>query len=204
MRTSVLSDPGRRAAMRRALGVEPGHPRTFHAYREIARFLPSDNPRPAEEHALLTVGALMCAQPRQVRDSERAATATRETDHDDESADAEDSTDGAQPSRQRHYPSLGSTLAYAAREGAAAQTSVEKRLFLLCRNDVVAVHRQLPGVLTLLRPSQITINWEQLVCDLAEWDERREEIAARWLREFYRNVDKPSSADNASASEEDR
>lgn len=173
--TEVLPVLGRRAAVRAALGHTPGTPRTFAAYREISRFLP-EAPTRRQEHAFITVAALLCAQPASNRHQEKLA----------------DTSD------QR---SLGDRCARAVNNGRIAEKTMEARLHQLCRGDAAAVYRQLPGLVHQLRGIGVQINWVELIDDLAAWDGAREQIAARWIREFYRARTAESAATSPTTSE---
>src|SRR5690606_40191082 len=72
VRRDVLTTPARRAAVRAALGGEPGEARTFVALGEVSAFLPESS-NPAVERAFLTVAAMMCGQPLRPREQAIAA-----------------------------------------------------------------------------------------------------------------------------------
>lgn len=171
LRTEVLPVPGRRAAVRAALGHEPGTPRTFAVYREISDFLPGV-PSRRQERAFIAVAALLCAQPASNRKQEIAAA--------DVSGDTETEPG---PRGQR---SLGDRYARAVNYGRVREATAEARLHQLCRGDAAGVHRQLPGLVHQLRDIGIPIDWVALIDDLAGWDIARDHIAALWFREFYR------------------
>ncbi|GAB3551841.1 CRISPR system Cascade subunit CasB [Actinopolyspora lacussalsi] len=98
LRNRVLTNPGRRASLRTAVGREPGDPRTFRAYGEVTRFLP-ERADYATERAFLAVAALICAQPRAARDADmrigkKAKSGENESDSEDGAA-AEPETEEA-------------------------------------------------------------------------------------------------------------
>ncbi|GAA0523041.1 type I-E CRISPR-associated protein Cse2/CasB [Saccharopolyspora thermophila] len=205
IRSRVLPDPGRRAALRAAVGLEPGEPRTFHAIREIARFLPAD-PTPATERAFLAVAAMMCAQPprgrKQDLDAGKNPDGTQDSaDNDGQGASAQtaDTDDAATNSTTRfeRAPSLGESCAKAVTMGRAKEATIESRLHSLCRGSSAQVHRQLPALVSYLGNLSIPVHWAGLIDDLAAWDRSRHQIAARWLRDFHRNTVTPiEKADN--------
>jgi CRISPR system Cascade subunit CasB len=105
---------------------------------------------------------------------------------------------------------LGSALGRSAVEGARARRShriepsdtddaephrdapQEKRLHLLCRQDLDGLHRHLPRVVRFLRSDRISVDWARLACDLALWGEGgpqgRNRVAKQWLDGYYRTV----------------
>lgn len=180
LRTEVLSVPGRRALVSKALGHVPGHPRTFSAYREITEFFP-EKPKYSEERAFLAIAAMLCAQPAKNRaqegSSETQALGDAERDSDDSEAGQ-----GTDPG------SLGESCAVAVNRRMIAEKTVESRLHQMCRSDSTGLHRQLPRLIHHLRGIGITIDWATLTGEIASWDFARERIAARWLRDFYREI----------------
>ncbi|WP_067969798.1 type I-E CRISPR-associated protein Cse2/CasB [Nocardiopsis trehalosi] len=68
----------------------------------------------------------------------------------------------------------------------------EKRLHLLCRQDLDGLHRHLPRVVRFLRSDRISVDWARLACDLALWGEGgpqgRNRVAKQWLDGYYRTV----------------
>jgi CRISPR system Cascade subunit CasB len=105
---------------------------------------------------------------------------------------------------------LGSALGRSAVEGARARRAhrtephdtddaapqrdapQEKRLHLLCRQDLDGLHRHLPRVVRFLRSDRISVDWARLACDLALWGEGgpqgRNRVAKQWLDGYYRTV----------------
>ncbi|GAA3757356.1 type I-E CRISPR-associated protein Cse2/CasB [Salinactinospora qingdaonensis] len=187
IQSEVLPSPGRRAALRRAAGMEPGDPRTFGAFREVARFLP-ERANQATQRAFLGVAALMCAQPRQARQNDIDAAASKTSTTPEGQSQSEHGAGDETSSKPVLPRSLGATLAYAVNEKAVSESSAEDRLQLVCRNNSTEAHRQLPRLMALLRSSQISVDWVALICDLAEWDRFRQRKAAAWLRDFYRTL----------------
>lgn len=191
LRTEVLPVPGRRAAVRAALGQEPGDPRTFRAYREISEFLPP-SPFRLQERAFFAVAAMLCAQPASNRRQEITV--------------ADPAKDDSRQTGTREQRSLGGSCAQVVNRGRVAQKSMEARLHQLCRVGATGVHRQLPRVVHHLRGVGVEINWVELIDDLAAWEMARDHIAARWLREFYRGLTARSATQNPTtddASQED-
>ncbi|MFI6476300.1 type I-E CRISPR-associated protein Cse2/CasB [Nonomuraea sp. NPDC050663] len=81
---------------------------------------------------------------------------------------------------------LGHTLGLAVRDKGLNPDGIEKRLHLLCRQDVRGVHRQLPALIRQLTGAGLQPDWAGLLLDLGGWDRRRDQITKRWLQAFYR------------------
>lgn len=66
----------------------------------------------------------------------------------------------------------------------------EKRLHLLCRQDLDGLYRHLPRVMSLLRSQAVTPDWPGLAVDLYEWggSQSRDRTAKRWLDSYYRKL----------------
>lgn len=188
VRRDVLTTPGRRAAVRAALGREPGDPRTFTAIGEIASFLP-DRVEPAVEHAFLAVAAMMCAQPAGPREQDvalRKAGAAVDGEEAKPDGDLEDvGGDSAEATRVR---SLGASCAEAVRAGVSSGATMEKRLHALCRANSAGLHRQLPRLVSLLRAGRVRVDWVTLIENLAGWNRHSRRISATWLRDYYRGL----------------
>ncbi|MEU6131370.1 type I-E CRISPR-associated protein Cse2/CasB [Saccharopolyspora sp. NPDC047091] len=188
LRREVLLVPGRRAAVRSALGHEPGSPRTFRAYREISAFLTPELPK-REEEAFLAVAAMMCAQPASNRKQDVTAADANEKE-------------------SRRTRTLGGSCALAVNRSEITEKSVEARLHQLCRGDSRGLHRQLPRLVHHLRGVGVEVEWTHLVDDLTRWDIDRERIAAGWLREFYQGLTARSTTQKTNpeddASQEDQ
>lgn len=201
LRRNVLITPGRRAAVRAALGREPGDPRTFAAIGEVAAFLP-DPVDPDVERAFLAVAAMMCAQPAGAREQELSARQAEATADDaDQAENVPDNTDAdsldAPPPQ-----SLGASCAKAVRVGASSPDTMEKRLHALCRANSLNIHRQLPGLITLVRTKQVWVDWVTLIKDLAEWNRHSRRIAAKWLRDYYRSLNTTSKKSSGNPEQE--
>lgn len=175
LRAQVLPEPGRRATVRAALGQQPGSPRTFRAYREISTFLPRQ-PKPWQERAFFEVAAMLCAQPASNRHQEITA------------ADPSNDTSTSADAGTRDQRSLGNSCAQAVNRSRVAERSMEDRLHQICRGDAAGAYRQLPRLVHQLRGVGADIDWIELIEDLARWDVARDDIAARWLRGFYRGL----------------
>lgn len=216
LRKEVLPTPGRRALVRAALGHAPGEPRTFHAIKEIADFLP-ENADEATEHAFLTVAAALCAQPPQGRQQDIAAARTVKPsappDHDGDllpDTTTPDIEDIPAPTATTEHPdnpasdeptekdpwkvhSLGASCAVAVNTGVAKKSTMEWRLHALCRLNAAGVHRQLPPLISHLRSGKVPIDWARLIEDLTLWENFHYRIAARWVREYYRALNNEAS-----------
>lgn len=176
---NVLREPGRRASVAAAVRRVPGEPRTFGALREVAEFLPEPHD-PAAERAFVAVAAMMCAQPRRGRLAEQGV----------QRKDAQDSDETA-PADNRGWSevtSLGDSCARAGHTKSLSASSMESRLQAICRSNAEGAHRLIPPLVKLLRESGVEVNWPRLIEDLTWWDRRREAIAARWLRGYYRGL----------------
>ncbi|PRW64771.1 type I-E CRISPR-associated protein Cse2/CasB [Actinopolyspora mortivallis] len=203
LRTQVLPVPGRRAQVRAALGNRPGDPRTFHALREIAVFLPADEDEaPEVERAFLTVAAMLCAQ------TARSRTQDLNTDNDDtDSTTTQEQDSETTPSKEEHNSSssqslsLGASCARSVTSGLTKQTTMEQRLEALCRANTEELHRQLPRLISHLRSLRIEVDWVDLVEDLALWHRHRQRVRDRWARDFFRNLHRHNS-DSATNTEE--
>lgn len=190
VRWSVEHRPGERAALRRSIGADPADLDTVRApaRRVVAGHL-HDSDGPAVERAFYAVAALVAGQPR------------------DTGADATDDKRSEQPSKRRdeqgkQRTDLGTALArsvlqepwkHAAGEDDPEDENrkdspQEKRLHLLCRQDLDGLHRHLPRVMRFLRSQDIEVDWPLLACDLAAWNREggRNPVAKRWLDRYYR------------------
>jgi CRISPR system Cascade subunit CasB len=176
------TEPRRRSELRRGLRLPPEKAMTMHAV--VAPWLP-DRPTPAVERAYYTTAAMIAAQPRNAPDAEKADEATAATASPSEAT---------QPESRGRRPNLGWSLAQATHRGnghgrGIAQDTAEKRLHLLVRQDLDGVHRQLPGAVRHLRALNVTVDWAQLMADLAGWTDNRDRITKEWLQTFYRTLD---------------
>ncbi|WP_051407283.1 type I-E CRISPR-associated protein Cse2/CasB [Nocardia sp. CNY236] len=166
----ILSNPGDRAGLRRALGRSPEDIHTSRAHAVVARFVRRSD-EPASERAFYAIAAMMAAQPRAALD-----------------ADA-DKTSPPQHGLVRRRETLGATLGRAVGEGILNPGTTESRLHVLCRQPVDGVHRHLPRVIMHLRAELVPVNWSQLLVDLACWPRDRDGIVKRWLQDYYRTID---------------
>lgn len=172
----VLPENGRRAAVAAAARRVPGEPRTFGALRETAEFLPEPHD-PAAERAFVAVAAMMCDQPRRGRLAELAFQ--------------REAADAGETERKRGWTavsSLGDSCAKAVNLKLQSASSMETRLHAICRSRADGAHRLIPPLVGFLRADAVDVNWPRLIEDLTWWDRRRQAIAARWLREYYRGL----------------
>ena len=92
--------------------------------------------------------------------------------------------------------SLGSLLlADGVHRTALSRGSAESDLHLFTRQSSRAVELRLPALLRQLQARDIDVDWPTLLNDLAWWDRRRSEVAARWLNQFYRTLYALEAAD---------
>lgn len=205
VRRDVLTNPGRRASVRTAVGREPGEPRTFGAIAEVATFLPGTGDDPTVQRAFVAVAAMMCAQPLKAREQDTsgvgAATASEgeEESEEEDAGKGEDATEEERPDPSSahskgtpHEPgrmSLGSSCAEAVGRGVSSGNTMELRLHALCRADNTALHRQLPRLIAMLRSGSVGVDWTRLIVDLSRWRRpSQRDVAATWLRDYYRRV----------------
>ncbi|TQN32694.1 CRISPR system Cascade subunit CasB [Haloactinospora alba] len=211
---SVEHRPGERAALRRALGRHPDDTAIRPAARRVIAPHLDDlrgPKREAVERAFYTVAALIAARPRRARDEAEDPTPAAEEDNS-----AQNTPDGLRGTAENApFPKsyvaaldLGSALGRSTAEAASArpdqsrgdgdgsspyrEAPQEKRLHLLCRQDLDGLHRHLPRVVRFLRSERIAIDWARLACDLATWGEGgtngRNRVAKQWLDGYYRTV----------------
>lgn len=189
LQRNVLPRPGRRAAVQAALRCVPGDPRTFRAIREVADFLP-ETFDPATEHAYVAVAAMICDQPARARNADIAAAQpnTDDSDHTqgEPTPSEPDGDDG--DSALPQIRSVGHSCARAVNSGLQNESAMEARLHAICRSHAAGAHHLIPALVSFLRGGDVEVNWTRLIDDLAAWDRRRQSTAARWLREYYRNL----------------
>ncbi|GAA4898600.1 type I-E CRISPR-associated protein Cse2/CasB [Streptomonospora salina] len=214
VRDSVEHRPGERSALRRALGRHPDDTEIRPAARRVISPHLHDlhgPQREAVERAFYAVAALIAAQPRRARDEDIEPTPPGDDDHPpqpeapataDDSGEA-DHAPGPQPSTGAVALDLGSALGNSSVEAAKARSPQssgdrdeqqeapqEKRLHLLCRQDLDGLHRHLPRIVRFLRSERVAVDWTRLACDLATWREGgtngRNRVAKQWLDGYYR------------------
>jgi CRISPR system Cascade subunit CasB len=174
-------DAGRRAALRSGLGRIPERAYRMHAV--LGPWLPEkDVVREsdlARERAYYTVASLIAAQTRSAR--EEASEPPEDESPPDPAAGL-----------GRKRPSLGVTLGLAVTTGGPkrviAPDSAERRLHLLVRQGIDGVHRHLPALVRQLRGARVPVDWALLLDDLARWPWERDNVAKRWLQDYYRTV----------------
>ncbi|MDL4770749.1 type I-E CRISPR-associated protein Cse2/CasB [Actinomadura xylanilytica] len=66
------------------------------------------------------------------------------------------------------------------------EQAVEARLSLLTRQSVDGVHRHLPSAVRVLSDRPSAVDWAQLLLDLCDWEDYRDQVTRRWLQSFYR------------------
>ncbi|MEE1756493.1 type I-E CRISPR-associated protein Cse2/CasB [Streptomyces sp. SP18CS02] len=89
--------------------------------------------------------------------------------------------------RVRHNtPATGDTKQRTADTSKA--DGAEQRLHLLVRQDIEGLHRMLPAVLRRLGSADVSVDYGRLLRDLVRWPGRRDDIATRWLEDYYRTL----------------
>lgn len=181
------NDPGRRSALRRGLGrpVEDVVVRKAHAV--VVPWLPA-RPGRAVESAYYSVAALIAAQPAGCQEQEKAEKVS--------AAAAPEAASDGQEKPKRSTTSIGTTLGVAVRDAKLNSDTVEARLHLLCRQDVVGLHRQLPGLVRQLAAKEIAPDWGRLLVDLSWWERGRDRVVKRWLQDFYRAMNSTTGDNN--------
>lgn len=169
------------------------------------------------ERSFYTVAALVAHQPRFVedQDADDEDTKTRGEATETETmggkhTQAGEGNSAAEPPRQEEKIDLGAALALSAlrqssdRQGERGDprdlgsdqrwvAPQEKRLHLLCRQDLDGLYRHLPRVMALLRSQAVTPDWIGLASDLYTWGSAggRDRIAKKWLDSYYRKLSAP-------------
>jgi CRISPR system Cascade subunit CasB len=173
----LIADPGIRAALRSGLGRTPERAVRMHAV--VAPWLPASTAT-ATERAYYAVAALIASGPRP-----RAGLGLADPVASADEAAATPSP-SATSSHRWYSGNLGTALARASETGTLDPDRAERYLHLLVRQRVDGLHRHLPRIVRRLQDSGVTIDWAQLLYDLAGWGSRRDEIAKRWLQSFHR------------------
>lgn len=186
IRGVVADDPGRRAALRHALGRPPEQAARAHAV--VAPWLP-DEPGsrgldPARERAYYAIAALLAAAPPQARTAPSRAAGERPAE--EPTVGAADHKRPGKGEASRHLDNLGVSLAAAVRTGRMREDTAETRLHLLTRQGREGLHRHLVGTVHHMQSGEVPLDWHQLLQDLARWDRSRDRIAKRWLQSYYR------------------
>jgi CRISPR system Cascade subunit CasB len=188
------AEPRRRSELRRGLRLPPERAATMHAV--VAPWLPDRRDR-ASERAYYTVAAMIAAQPRDARDPAQTDPADPAGGEPAEATPPSGAASLAYPGRR---PNLGWSLAEAVRRDRQgrriASETAEKRLHLLVRQNLDGVHRQLPGVVGHLRALNVTVDWAQLMSDLARWTGSRDQVTKAWLQTFYRTLTIPTTEES--------
>ncbi|MGO4612983.1 type I-E CRISPR-associated protein Cse2/CasB [Nocardia sp. 2YAB30] len=179
----VVSRPGDRSALRRALRRTPDNIQTQRVHRILARYVRVDAD-PATERAFYAVASMIAAQPRAARDETGRDTDIEQMPTDPRLPEDEAPTVGEYTAAE----SLGATLGRAVATGVLNGDTVEARLHLLCRQQLNGIHRHLPSVIVRLHAERVSVGWSRLVADLAGWESRRDQITKQWLQDYYRTL----------------
>lgn len=173
--------PGQRAALRSGLRRDVDSSPRMHSI--VATLVPrADRGSEARERAWYAVAAMIASLP-------RAARKPRHDAAEENQAESETTGEavGGSPAAKRTRPrDLGVCMAEAVTRKAIRDNTAEARLNLLCRQSVEGLHRHLPSTIRQLATTSDAIDWTQLLRDVRGWEDRREEIARRWLQSYYR------------------
>lgn len=216
---SVRHRPGERAALRRSLGIAPAdlaRVRPVACRVVVPHIAAFDNelgeerklrPRQRDslERSFYTVAALVAHQPRFAEDTD-----DEEPEAQGEAAETGEGGSATGQRRKEEEIDLGVALAISAlrqssdRQGERGDprdlgsdqrwvAPQEKRLHLLCRQDLDGLYRHLPRVMGLLRSQTVTPHWITLAGDLYAWGSpgSRDRIAKKWLDSYYRTLSAP-------------
>ena len=88
---------------------------------------------------------------------------------------------------------LGALLATAANTH-ATKVSTELMIIRLSRASLMTLTRHVPAAIRFAGAAG-TPDWAQLLGDLRRWPGGRDQVGARWLRSYYRNLHSQPSAD---------
>ena len=171
--------------------------------------------RDSLERSFYTVAALVAHQPRFAEDAEdedpQAPGEAPETGTVEEAhTRAGKGNNATKQQREEEEVDLGVALALSAlrqssdRQGERGDprdlgsdqrwvAPQEKRLHLLCRQDLDGLYRHLPRVMGLLRSQAVIPDWTALAGDLYAWGSpgSRDRIAKKWLDSYYRTLSAP-------------
>ncbi|UQW99154.1 type I-E CRISPR-associated protein Cse2/CasB [Streptomyces sp. RerS4] len=176
-------DPGARAALRS--GLRKDLDAVVRMHRFVAPWLPQDRTPREVQQAYYAVASMIAAQPRSAASEDGAGPAQGE-------AGAVAVPVGAEGARGRTGPVWGSSLgaAFAAaaggREAVMREGTAESRLNLLTRQSLPGLHRHLPASVAYLSSLDVSVDFSQLLSDLAQWQRHSGRIARRWLQDYYR------------------
>ncbi|NJQ14408.1 type I-E CRISPR-associated protein Cse2/CasB [Streptomyces bohaiensis] len=182
----ACADPGTRQALRSAQGktVEQVPARAHAAL--LRHGILGHDVHGERKRAHYAVAALIAARPSEKHtggdQSEQADPDTRTEGPADAPAEpAEEAEAKEQPKRK----SLGASLADAEVKRKALG-GFESRLHLLVRQDSDGLHRMLPGLLRLMRSSEVEPDHGRLLADIEWWSFSRDRTSTVWLEDYYR------------------
>ncbi|MEV0467232.1 type I-E CRISPR-associated protein Cse2/CasB [Nocardia tengchongensis] len=124
---------------------------------------------------------------------------TAETDSVKDTPRADDETSTTAPARG---VTLGATIGDAAARKVFDVDTIDARLHLLCRQQVSGLRRHRPRIIARLHTNDVTVDWKQLILDLARWGKARDQVAKRWLQDYHRTYDTVSETISATKKSE--
>lgn len=181
VRRLCAGDRGAQAALRRGLGQPVAHSPRLHRY--VVPLIRQGMHR-SEQQAFYTVASLIAAAPR--------------TDTPPDSGDDDGDGDGGlEPGNgaAAWRPSLGASMGRAVAAGRMREGSAEDLLFRLTRSPMPTLIRRLPPLISQLSGAGGAVDFPQLLADLRRWEFRRDQVAERWLQDFYGALRRTPDAD---------
>ncbi|MGW9027913.1 type I-E CRISPR-associated protein Cse2/CasB [Streptomyces sp. NPDC055722] len=155
-----------RAELRRGLGLPVERCNYLHRY--LVAWMPQ-RVHPDAKRAHYAVAALIAAGPRTARQTELMGTTN---------------SDAATDWYAR--PNLGTALGQAVNKQAMKPATAESALHLMSRQTTDAIHPGLPALTRQLLIANISVDWAVLLEDLSWWNRHRDQIATRWLENYFR------------------
>ncbi|WP_081241341.1 type I-E CRISPR-associated protein Cse2/CasB [Streptomyces viridosporus] len=185
------TDPGARAALRAGLRRDLDHPRTRPMHRLLTPRLPEGcDDKTAQAH--YTVASLIAAQPRHAFSPDQGDDEDTADEHGAKKQapreEGEPDERGTPPGPTPYGSSFGATLGQAvtAKGTSMRMSAAESRINLLTRQSLRGIHLHLPAAVNQVRTTDASIDWEQLLADLVDWQYQSGRISRRWLQDFYR------------------
>lgn len=193
-RLKRTNDRAALAHLRSGLGKPPGTAALMHPY--VGRHLqvsprPDGRLTPWEERSndiLYIVGALFALHPVGPGTAPDAATSPDEpatSSEADGRAAAATNENRLTPARRPYgAPFLASLRQLADQSGDDAQ-GMERRVVALLNAESDQLPTVLRHAVSLLRGSEIPVDWEQLIRDLNQWEETDRSVQKRWARVWW-------------------
>ncbi|OII63098.1 type I-E CRISPR-associated protein Cse2/CasB [Streptomyces sp. CC53] len=210
----MCANPGTQQALRMGLGRTMDEmPSRTHAALLRHGLIP-ERTSSVNKRAYYAVAALIAFRPRAERRADAAARqdAAARPETDDRNPDDSDTFAAADEPQARvgqrksvwgssFGESLAGLTARRDRPAAVADSTatvpslqqdkisgVEQRLHLLVRQDIDGVHRMLPPLVRQLGSAGLAVDYGRLLYDLVRWPHRRDDVALRWLEDYYRTL----------------